>query len=303
MRDHMHVRTRAGALNSMTGYGAATVPIPQGRLTVEVRTVNQRFLDLRVTAPREYAAWEPACRELVRTRVARGRAEVSVHRQAPARARARVVLDLEAARDYAAAWRKLAHELGLRGEPELAQFQIPEVFRTVEQPLDAASEFPAATRALTLALARLAASRRQEGRVLARDMRGRLDRLAAIERAIRARAGTYAAESRARLVERMRKILADTTIDEARIAQEAAYLAERSDVTEELVRLASHLAALRPLLASGEPVGKQIEFLLQEVHREINTIGSKVNNLEVTRLVVEAKGEVERLREQVQNVE
>jgi len=134
-------------------------------------------------------------------------------------------------------------------------------------------------------------------------MRQRVDRLTEIERAIRSRAPEIERELQGKVTERIRRLLGDVPVDATRVAQEAAHLAERSDVMEELVRLASHLAAIRPLLAGQEPVGKQIEFLLQEVHREINTIGSKIGNLDVTRLVVEAKGEVERLREQVQNVE
>ena len=134
-------------------------------------------------------------------------------------------------------------------------------------------------------------------------MNARLGRLATIERTIRAHAASVAGELQTKVNDRLQSVLKGSTVDPARVAQEVAYLAERSDVTEELVRLRSHLEELKKLLGGGGPVGKQIEFLLQETHREINTIGSKVNQLEITRLVVEAKGEVERLREQVQNVE
>jgi uncharacterized protein (TIGR00255 family) len=134
-------------------------------------------------------------------------------------------------------------------------------------------------------------------------MQGRIARLATIEKAIRAHAAAVTGELQTKVNDRLQGILKGATVDPARVAQEVAYLAERSDVTEEMVRLRSHLDALRKLLVTGGPVGKQIEFLLQETHREINTIGSKVNQLEITRLVVEAKGEVERLREQVQNLE
>ncbi len=134
-------------------------------------------------------------------------------------------------------------------------------------------------------------------------MQARVARLGAIERTIRAHAAAVAGELQTKVNERLQSVLKGSTVDPARVAQEVAYLAERSDVTEELVRLRSHLDELKKLLGGGVPIGKQIEFLLQETHREINTIGSKVNQLEITRLVVEAKGEVERLREQVQNVE
>ncbi|MCC6763551.1 MAG: YicC family protein [Deltaproteobacteria bacterium] len=290
-------------VRSMTGFGSASAPLAGGRLTIELRSVNQRFLDVRVTAPREYAPWEAACRELVGKHVARGRVEVYVSRNAPTRGRTRVVLNVEAARDYAAAWRKVAAELGIRSALDLGLLRGAEIFETVETPRDLRSEFPAASRVLARALATLDQARRREGRNLQRDMLQRGARLVAIERAIRAHAATVAGELQAKVNDRLQNLLKGSTVDPARVAQEVAYLAERSDVTEELVRLRSHLEELRTLLGTGGAVGKQVEFLLQETHREVNTIGSKVNQLEITRLVVEAKGEIERLREQVQNVE
>lgn len=293
----------ARGVRSMTGFGAAAAAIPGGRLTIELRSVNQRFLDVRVTAPREYAPWEATCRELVAKQVSRGRVEVYVGRNAPARGRTRIVLNVEAARDYAAAWRAVASELGIARELDLGLLRGAEIFETVETPRDLRKEFPVATQVLERALATLDQARRREGKNLQRDMLQRVARLVAIERAIRAHAAAVAGELQTKVNDRLQNLLKGSTVDPARVAQEVAYLAERSDVTEELVRLRSHLDELRKLLAAGGPCGKQIEFLLQETHREINTIGSKVNQLEITRLVVEAKGEVERLREQVQNVE
>ena len=287
----------------MTGYGAADEVIPGGRLHIELRSVNQRFLDVRVTSPREYASWEGTCREIVGKHVARGRVEVYVSRNAPARGRTRVVLNVEAARDYATAWRRVQRELGLQGELDLGLLRGSDIFETVEVPRDLRAEFPAAERALTRALLGLERARRREGRNLQHDMQGRIVRLAAIERDIRAHAAAVTGDLQTKVNDRLQGLLKGATVDPARVAQEVAYLAERSDVTEEMVRLRSHLDAMRKALATGGPVGKQIEFLLQETHREINTIGSKVNHLDITRLVVEAKGEVERLREQVQNVE
>lgn len=293
----------SAGLRSMTGYGSAAAPIPGGRVTVEVRSVNQRFLDVRVTAPREYGAWEGGCREIVRANVVRGRVEVHVSRSAPPIGSARVVLDTAAAREYAAAWRRLTRELGLAAPLDPGLFRTPDIFRTVEVSIDVQPEFGGATRALRQALVRFNRARRREGANLQRDMRARIERLAAIERAIRRRAATTVRDVQARLTERMQRLLQGTDIDVARVAQEAALVADRGDVTEEMVRMVSHLAALRSALAGRESVGKQMEFLLQETHREINTIGSKVNDLTVTKLVVEAKTEVERLKEQVQNVE
>lgn len=290
-------------LRSMTGYGNASAPIPGGRVHVEVRSVNQRFLDVRVTAPREYGPWEAVCRDTVRVQVARGRVEVHVSRSAPPIGRTRVVLNGTAAREHAAAWRRLMHELDLTGPLDPSLFRVPEIFQTIEVAADVRPEFPGVTRALGQALARFERERRREGANLQRDMRARIERLVAIERAVRKHAATTLRDVHAKLAERMQRLLQGSEVDLARVAQEAAVLAERGDVTEEMVRLVSHLSGLRDLLGGREPVGKQFEFLLQETHREINTIGSKVNNLAVTQLIVEAKGEVERLREQVQNVE
>jgi uncharacterized protein (TIGR00255 family) len=290
-------------VRSMTGYGSAVGTIPGGRLTIELRSVNQRFLDVRVTAPREYAAWEATCRELVAKSVARGRVEVYVSRNAPARGKTRVVVNVEAARDYAAAWRQVAGALGIKGDLDLGLLRGSEIFETVELPRDLHAEFPVAARVLGQALTTLDTARRREGKHLQHDMQARIARLGAIEKGIRSHAATVAGDLATKVNDRLQGLLKGATVDPARVAQEVAYLAERSDVTEELVRLRSHLDALKKLLGGGGSVGKQIEFLLQETHREINTIGSKVNQLEITRLVVEAKGEVERLREQVQNVE
>src|SRR6185295_4156466 len=137
-----------GGLRSMTGYGSATAPIPGGRVTIEVRSVNQRGLDVRITAPREYGPWEAECRETVRARVARGRVEVHVSRNAPPITRSRVLLNAAAAREYAAAWRRLMHDLDLHGALEPGLFRTPEVFQSVEVPADVRPEFPGATRAL-----------------------------------------------------------------------------------------------------------------------------------------------------------
>ncbi len=297
------MKKSARGVRSMTGFGAAGAAITGGRLTIELRSVNQRFLDVRVTAPREYAPWEATCREIVGKHVARGRVEVYVGRNAPSRGQTRIVVNVQAARDYAAAWKRVAAEVGIEGTLDLGLLRGAEIFETVETPRDLRKEFPTATRVLTAALATLDTARRREGRNLQRDMQARVARLLTIERAIRAHAATVAGELQTKVQDRLQGILKASTVDPARVAQEVAYLAERSDVTEELVRLRSHLDELRKLLVTGGPCGKQIEFLLQETHREINTIGSKVNQLEITRLVVEAKGEVERLREQVQNVE
>jgi uncharacterized protein (TIGR00255 family) len=289
----------------MTGFGAAAVDAPAARIAVEVRSVNQRFLDVKVTAPREYAAWERELRDRVRGVAERGRIDVSIGRTvAPGRRRYRVTVRTELARAYAAAARDLARMLGVAPLANVGEvLRLPDLLEVVEQPPDVARELPAVRRALDRALRAFDSERRREGARLGRDMQQRAARLAALVERIRRRLPHAVATLRRLAGERMARLPAAETIDPGRAAQEAALLAERSDVTEELVRLASHLAALRTALRAPGPVGKRVEFLLQEIHRELNTTGAKTSDVEIGAHVVEAKGEVEKLREQVQNVE
>ena len=292
-------------MRSMTGFGAASTDTPAARITVEVRSVNQRFLDVKVTLPREYAAWERELRARVRAVAERGRVELTVARAAaPGRRRYRVVVRTELARAYAAAARDLARTLGVAPPAHVGEIlRLPDLFEVSEQPPDVARELPAVRRAVDRALRAFDAERRREGARLARDMRARAARLAALVAKIRRRLPHAVATLRRQAGERMARLPGADALDPARVVQEAALLAERSDVTEELVRLASHLDALEAALRAAGPVGKRIEFLLQEIHRELNTTGSKTSDVEIGAHVVDAKGEVEKLREQVQNVE
>jgi uncharacterized protein (TIGR00255 family) len=292
-------------MRSMTGYGTAATAVPGGRVTVEVHSLNQRFLDVRIVAPREYAPWEGELRDLVRAAAARGRIELLVNRTVGANGqRFRVEVRSDLARAYVAALRRLKREMRLAGEVDVALLRgMPELVRTVEQAADPAREMPAVRRAVRRALAALDRERRREGGHLGRDMSARVGALARIARTLEGRLPAAVRDLQRRAAERVTRLAAGVPVDAQRLAQEAAILAERGDVTEELVRLGSHLEALRGLLRAREPTGKRIEFLLQEVHREVNTIGSKMLDPRVSGLVLDAKAEVEKLREQVQNVE
>src|SRR5579875_2028464 len=256
----------------MTGYGVASADAPGARVTVEVRGVNQRFLDVKVSVPREYAGVEAEIRERVRAIAHRGRVEVGVGRAPLAGARRyRVAVRRELARAYVEAARDLGRTLGLDGAVTLAEvLRLPDLFEVSEPPPDLRAEVPALRRALGAALRVFDGERRREGRHLQRDMQART---AAVRRAA------------------------------ARITHEVALLAERGDFTEELVRLEGHLDGLAAALRAAGPVGKRIDFLLQEIHRELTTAGAKAQDLAIGTLVLEARAEVEKLREQVQNVE
>lgn len=290
-------------MRSMTGYGSATAQVADCKVTAEVRAVNQRFLDVRLALPREYGRWESAVRQLVGDHIRRGRVEVFVTRSGPATAETRVRLREEVAKVYVAAWRKLKRELGLAGEVELQLLRDADIFDTRVVTNDVGHEFPAVEEAVGKALLAADRERRREGKNLARDMTRRISRLFAIANQVAREAARAQADLRVKTRQRVEELLRGFETDVGRLAEEVAFILDKGDINEEVVRLKSHLEALRSLVGQDEPVGRRIEFLLQEVHREVNTIGSKVSSVAVTQLVVEAKGEIERLREQVQNVE
>jgi uncharacterized protein (TIGR00255 family) len=290
----------------MTGFGSASVSLgarSRGSITVEVKTVNQRFLDLKLSLPKEYAAWEAEVRKTVQDRVARGRVEIYVGRSAAGNDRSRVDIDEALAAAYVEQWRRLKRTLKLAGDVDLSLLKgIPDLYRAREVAAVPDGERRLLLRGLAAALRELERSRLREGKHLADDMRARIEALEKLAAAMTGRAEASRVDTRRRIEERMREML-DGKVDETRIVQEAAFLVERSDVTEEVVRLRSHLGGLKDLLDAEDAVGKRIDFLLQEVQREVNTVASKSSDLALTQLAVEAKGEVEKIREQVQNVE
>jgi uncharacterized protein (TIGR00255 family) len=292
-------------MRSMTGYGVGSAGTATVRVTVEIRGVNQRYLDVRMVAPREYASFERQLRERVQAVAQRGRVELSVARTVLAGRRPyRVAVRTELARAYVTAARSLKRQLGLAGEVALPDvLRLPDLFEVSEEPPEVRGELAAVQKALGRALAGFDAERRREGRNLARDMQRRAAILKRTTAAIRRRLPEALAAIRRQVEERLVRLVGGTELDANRVAHEVATLAERSDVTEELVRLESHLSALAAALTARGPVGKRVEFLLQEIQRELNTTGAKASDAQVTDLVLVAKGEVEKLREQVQNVE
>ena len=291
-------------MRSMTGYGQAQWRRGGRSLSVEVRSVNQRFLEVKLNMPREYFPWEAELRALVQEHVARGKVDISIFRGGPNDGQMSVEANVALAKEYVAAWRRLQHALHLPGDVDLGLLQgRNELLRVVERRGDAGAEITAVRTTLRRALHTFNRDREREGRVLGRDMTARVRRLRQLQEGISRRAAVMTPQLAARLQQRLTALLEGKDIKDERIAQEAALLAERSDVTEELVRLQSHLTGLADLLRGDEPAGKKLDFLLQEVHREFNTIASKSADLEVTNHTLEARSEIEKLREQVQNLE
>ncbi len=289
-------------MKSMTGFGVGESTTPVGRLVVEVRAVNHRFLDVRVRAPRELGDLVSFAEQLGRERLSRGRIEVGIRLEASGGQA--VTLDSERAKAAYRALSALRDELSPNSEVPLSLLAaVPDLFSpTSDRERDTMRA--AYRRAFDHAVHALESMRADEGRALCDDLRARLAGVRRAADAIAARAPQLVELSHKRLRSRLARLLGpDVPLDPGRLEQEIAVLADRSDVSEELTRLASHCAQFEALFESTEACGRRLDFLLQEMVREVNTIGSKAQDAEVAHLVVEAKSELERMREQVQNVE
>jgi len=292
-------------IKSMTGYGRAREELHKRDITVEVRSVNNRYLDCTVKMPRMYAFAEDAVKQRVQKAVSRGKVDVFITVDASAADVAKVNVNLELAEQYAAALNQLAGicaEQNYQPKPEvLAKFPDVLTVTKADEDLETVSEDLCAV--LDQALAAYNAMRAVEGSKLAEDISGRLTNIENYTTQVEARSPETVAEYRAKLTARMQEVLQSTTIDPQRILTEAAIYADKVAVDEETVRLRSHVAQLRTMLESDEPMGRKMDFLIQEVNRESNTIGSKCNDVSIAQVVIGLKAEVEKMREQVQNVE
>jgi len=295
-------------IRSMTGYGQAAFQVDGAHFEVEVRSVNHRHLDVKVRLPRGLAGFESELRARVAERLARGKVDLTVRTLSGALAADDIEIDLETAARYLAAARTLRAEHGVGGELDVASLlALPGVARVVERELGEERVRDALAGAAGAALDALVAMREAEGAALERELRGRLARLEELVGAIEGRADEVQRAVRDRLRKRAEQLREETgLLDEARLHQEVVWAADRLDVTEECVRLRSHVAQFHRLLddaGPGRPAGRQLDFLLQEMGREANTIGSKSADAPIAHQVVELKSELERIREQVQNVE
>lgn len=291
-------------MRSMTGYGSASFQRSGRSLTVELRAVNQRFLEVKLNMPREYLPWEAELRGIVQAEVARGKIDVSINRSGGGAGELSVEVNEPLARAYVDAWRKLQRMLKLKGDIDVSVLlNRSELLRVVERRGEPEAEIDAVRATLAKAVQAFNRDREREGKALGKDMMQRTRRLQQLRAQIAVRVERLTQDFAARLRQRVNALLEGREISEERLLQEVALVAERSDVTEELVRLESHLTALGQLPRSKDPIGKRIDFLLQEIHRELNTIASKSADLEVTNCTIEARGEIEKLKEQTQNVE
>lgn len=291
-------------LKSMTGYGRGELALHGRTITVEVRSVNNRYLDCNICLPRAYTCAEDGIQRAVKGAVSRGKVDVFVTVEQEAAEAVAVRVNEAMAAGYVAAFRSMAEQYHLAGEVSLDLIaRMPDVVQVEKAPEnleELTEDLLAATRA---ALADFDAMRSREGQKLYEDLSQRLDTMEGFVSVVERRSPETVAAYRERLYSRIQETLADRQIDEGRVLTEVAIFADKVAVAEETVRLTSHIAQFRTMLEGGQPIGRKLDFLIQEMNRETNTIGSKCNDLELSTVVVDMKAELEKIREQVQNVE
>ena len=291
-------------VKSMTGYGRARETLNKRDITVEVRSVNNRYLDCAVKMPRAYIFAEDAIKARVQKAVSRGKVDVFVTIDTSAADVTVVAVNEPLARGYYEALMQLKTTFSMDGDVSpVALAKFPDVLTVTKADEDVETVSADICQVLDRALAAYNEMRAVEGRKLAEDIGGRGNTIEALVCEVEERSPQTVAAYRERLEGKMREVLQSTTIDEGRILTEAAIFADKIAVDEETVRLRSHIAQLRDMLCSEQPIGRKLDFLIQEVNRECNTIGSKCNDLTITQDVVNMKAEVEKIREQVQNIE
>lgn len=291
-------------MESMTGYGSAEGHSSMGALSVEVRSVNHRFCDITLRLSRKLSPLEGRIKQLIKLRFSRGRIDMSVRLDSTERNSYRLEPDLELARQYLDALRTLKAKLRLKGEVSLDMIaQAKDIIVPVEDEEEAEAHWEEIREIIERSLDALKEMRRHEGEGLAMDLRKRFHSIRNLLEEIKARAPLVLKDYRQRLGQRLQDILKGTDLDPLRFNQEVAFFAEKSDISEETVRMTSHLNRLEQTIDSEGPMGRKLEFLLQEVHREANTVSSKANSEAISQRVVEIKGELEKIREQIQNIE
>lgn len=289
---------------SMTGYGKAEVNGDEGKFAIEIRSVNHRYGEVSVKLPRQMLALEGDIRRRVSERFKRGKIDLFIQFE-PAAGRVNPpVANIPLAMAYHEAFNQVRQSLGSDESVPLGLILAQkDVFSTQDGSADPGGQVDDFNMALAAALDSLEAMRLKEGEQLAREIGGRISLVNELVEKVAERAPAAVAANGERLRERITRLLGETPLDEMRLAQEVSILADRMEITEELVRLRSHFKQFHSTLALDEPVGRKLDFLLQEMNREVNTIGSKANDAEIAAIVVELKSEMEKVREQVQNIE
>ena len=293
-----------GKLLSMTGYGSAKGTVEGQEITVELKSVNNRFLDCSVRMPRSFLFAEDAVKKAVTAGVTRGKVDVFVSAQASQDSGTVVLVNEGLAREYRDAIARIAESLELEnGLTAFSIARLPDVLTVERREIDKDKATAALAEITAKAVEEFNAMREREGEWLRRDMLAKLDTIERLVSIVEERSPQTVKEYRERLEARLREVLEDRSLDEQRVITEAAIFADRTAVDEETVRLRSHIAQFRTLLQEGSPILRKPDFLVQELNREMNTIGSKCSDSYLAQVVVDLKSELEKIREQIQNVE
>lgn len=291
-------------IKSMTGYGSGKAELGGKTFTVEIKSVNSRYSDFSIKMPRVYTFLEDPVRKEASARINRGKVDIYINVESRGDDDSVVKVNEALAREYLEGLRTLSSSLNISSNATAETFlRIPDVFTVDKADEDEALILKTVLDALSIALDGFDAMRIAEGEKLAGDLREHLGFILNATSEVEKRSPEIVTEYRARIEERMRDILGSATYDEARLLTEVAIFADKVNVNEETVRLKSHVDQFKKMLDEGGSVGRKIDFLIQEMNREINTIGSKSNDLDVARIVIDVKAEIEKLREQIQNVE
>ena len=289
---------------SMTGYGRASAVLGGREITVELRSVNARYFEYTSRIPRSCAFLDSRLKALLGSRIARGKVEVSLTLQDLDASETAVAVDMDLARSYQQALRDMSETLGVKNDVTaglLARF--PDVLVARQAEVDEEQLWADVSAVAAQAVETFVEMRGVEGEKMLADITGRLDTVEAMVGRVEELTAGRVEKYTQRLYERLKVILEDRSIDDARVLTEAAIFGDKTAVDEETVRLRSHIAQYRAILGSGQPVGRKLDFLTQELNREANTIGSKCQDLDITRIVVDMKAEIEKIREQIQNLE
>ena len=291
-------------MRSMTGYGRGEIDHGGAKFSVELHSVNRKQSDIVINLPRDLAELEPRIRQTINEKISRGRTNVLVAYHHGADGTRKLALDTTLARSYHEAMRALQKELGAPGEITIGTIlEAPGVMRISEDSLNIDEAWPAIERALTTALAELIKMREREGKHLAKDLIHRLKLIRKEIKQIRALYPDVVKKYRATLLDRIQKAGLEISGSDERLVKEVTFFADRADISEELTRLESHLAQFAHHLRKSEPVGRKLEFITQEIFRELNTLGAKSNDAVISQHAVASKAELEKIREQIQNLE
>lgn len=291
-------------LKSMTGYGRGQGNGAGFDLQVEIKSVNHRYFEFISKIPKQFSFLEDLLKKKVQAAVSRGKVEVSLTVQSDASQNVEVSVNQEAAETYLTALRTAAANLGLEDDIQLSNLlQFPEVFTVRRAEINEEEAAQVIGDAASAAITAHTQMRLAEGQRLKEDVESKLNRVAELVSQVESKAPAIQQAYYKRLYQKLSEVLQDQAVEESRVVMEAAIFADKIAVDEEIVRLRSHLHQFRMFLESEEPVGKKMDFLVQEMNRETNTIGSKVQDVEISRIVVDLKSEIEKIREQIQNIE